>query len=275
MAEESLSVCWPSADGELRQVGMACIGLTLTREPPPSPRGGGCRGGAETENGGAFPLLRLPAELRLEIYDRLIPQTLETDDLFILDRAQTADLDGVKLSLARCRNTDGFPAAASLLKTCRLLYWEILPILYGRRTFSFGYYAVSLCPLFLCRIGGMGRKSITSLHLRFGHWGSNVWDLSTLVECVNLKSLKLEFRRYMSSKKEYRRIRNSIETLLKLRNIEDVEFIVACSEAISGEDILGRKIRQHLRHGPSNESSERALLDEVMSVFPIDPELDD
>ena len=94
-----------------------------------------------------FPFLDLPAEIRLEVYSLLF---IFPQEVTIRCEFPEYQLDHPRLS-QRLRLANNFfwlreiapnnllfPVELSLLQTCKTVYKEAAPILYGKNTFSFG-----------------------------------------------------------------------------------------------------------------------------------------
>lgn len=139
-----------------------------------------------------FPLLRLPLELRQQIYEEVLKGTNPTvvvksfDISAFQDDQQNRDIETfygnrasphwenpVSTFQNATPNIYGKDITTGLLLACKSIYTEAIPILYQGRMFDFGVDVFGIVP-FLRKMTPLARQNVQNIHMEF-------YDLPTLV----------------------------------------------------------------------------------------------
>lgn len=157
-----------------------------------------------------FPFMGLSRELRDMVYKLLFTAS---DPILI----QAAEI------CYKYPHQRRFPVA--LLRTCRQIYEEALPTLYGG-TQVFQFCGDQCLSDFLGGIGKTGRETIRSLDLTF-HDGPYVGIHALLRDCKALRSVKIRMRIRVRQPRQHTHdwmLLRGLEDLGRLRGLEKVEF---------------------------------------------------
>ncbi|KAF2837598.1 hypothetical protein M501DRAFT_1017974 [Patellaria atrata CBS 101060] len=141
----------------------------------------------------SFPFMRLPIDLRLEIYHLLLtPQTKEPVDV-IIERSKKPT--SYRLELVCSLSPPIYPNTA-ILRACKQIYSEALPTLYRAYTFCLGDNE-ALLPAFLSRIPSFGRENIRRIRFvinPYVGYKKNNATFHEVVTCAQIASLAPRLR---------------------------------------------------------------------------------
>ncbi|KAK5699692.1 hypothetical protein LTR97_005821 [Elasticomyces elasticus] len=163
-------------------------------------------------------LFTLPTELRLQIYELILPVLDDTIEVMTLnsDSSRIATRAGVEKSGPRDLTK------TNILRTCHYIHNEALDLLYRHRTYRFA--SCKVLYLFLRHIGSPGRSLSTSIDVIIGGREDAI-TLSLLAVCVKLKSITLSFSRAtISQPRPPPWVTDGMAALLELRGLDTVHF---------------------------------------------------
>lgn len=130
----------------------------------------------------------LPTEIRLQIYQQILPACESTTEIVQVDR------DSMRITTAQAlhRPRAHDPTQSSILRVCHTTYHEVLDLIFSHRTFVFA--SSKLLYMFLRRIGRPGRSLLRSIDCTFGQREDAV-TFALLSTCDALEHVSLHLGR--------------------------------------------------------------------------------
>lgn len=175
-----------------------------------------------------FPLMRLPLEIRLMIYEFHFLQAGEVPE---------AEKNCLAGESCRAKIYNRNVPIRMLWMASKTLYHEAMPVYFWTKNFRF--LDADYLLAFLRTIGPYHRQYITQITLYLRQI-DNANVFKQIAQCSSLEHLSLVIKPYRYQRTELMR-RPAIRSLLKIRNLKSVHFEILCTQdnrpAPSSEDV--------------------------------------
>ncbi|KAK3110003.1 hypothetical protein LTR53_016162 [Teratosphaeriaceae sp. CCFEE 6253] len=165
------------------------------------------------------PFFRLPTELRLQIYEMVLPKLDEATEITTLN----GDSSRIVTRCAHRKKAPRDPTMVNILSTCQAIHGEALDLLYTNRTYVF--INCKVLYLFLRHIGAHGRALLSDITLVCGSREDAI-TFSLLASCHNLRRMYIiSTRARLLTPSAPIWLVDGLAALLTLRALDDVEFV--------------------------------------------------
>lgn len=193
------------------------------------------------------PLMKLPPELRLQIYFYILPTLPSETELTSLNRDSSRIIrthTGVPIPIAPRGNVK---SKLTLLQTCKTLHFEALDYMYAQTTFRVN--TTRDLYLFLRTVGPAGRAALRAVDVTCGQREDAV-AFALLGACGGMGKLVIRLARgQLLPKGAALWVTEGMGSLLALRGLEEVRFGECCGvvgvdlgEGMEGAEIIRREV---------------------------------